>query len=79
MKLTGKKTNRMESESQFLISIGMPVKERVERLRALSGLLDTGWPDAFINNKMLNRAVLGQVPKYEGVKSLREYEERWST
>jgi hypothetical protein len=79
MKPTEEKTERMESESQFLISIGMPAKERVERLSALSRLLDTGWPDAFINNKMLNRALLGQVPEYEGEQSLREYEERWST
>jgi hypothetical protein len=78
MMLTAEKTELINSESQFLMSIGMPDDERVLRLRALAKLMDGGWPDDLINNKMINRSLKGLVPAYTGVSSVHEYYAQWS-
>ena len=78
MMLIAEKAERINSESQFLMSIGMPDDERVLRLRALTKLMDGGWPDDLINNKMINRSLKGLVPDYTGESSVHEYYARWS-
>jgi hypothetical protein len=78
MMLMAEKTERINSESQFLMSIGMRDDERVLRLRTLSQLIDGGWPGDLINNKMIDRAMKGLVPDYAGESSVDEYYAQYS-
>ena len=69
--------DRLDREKHLLDSARVTSREIQRHSVALYYLLNSWWPEKYIDGKMIGRAADGLVPEYEGEQSWVDYKVRW--